>query len=161
MLVLLLQFAEGLSDRQAADAVRARMDWKYLLCLDLTDPGFDASVLSEFRTRLIENRWEQKRLGKLLALFRDRGWLKARGQQRTDSTVVLGAVRDWNRWELVGEAMRHALNSLAVATPDWLRAHSQLDWVERYGTRVQNYRLPSGQAPREAYAERVAADGLA
>jgi transposase len=52
-LVTLLQFAEGLSDRQAANAVRGRIDWKYVLRLELTDPGFDASVLSEFRTRLI------------------------------------------------------------------------------------------------------------
>jgi transposase len=52
-LVLVLQFAEGLSDRQAADAVRGRIDWKYALALELTDPGFDASVLSEFRTRLV------------------------------------------------------------------------------------------------------------
>jgi hypothetical protein len=85
-----------------ADAVRARLDWKYLLGLELTDPGFDASVLSEFRTRLIENEWEQKVLDKLLAVFRERGLLKARGQQRTDSTVVRGAVRDLNRLELVG-----------------------------------------------------------
>jgi transposase len=150
MLVLLVQFAEGLSDRQAADAVRTRIDWKYLLCLELTDPGFDASVLSEFRTRLIENQWEQNVLDKLLALFRDRGWLKARGQPRTDSTVVRGAVRDLNRLEWVGEALRHALNSLAVAAPAWLHAHSQPDWVERYGARIQNYRLPNGQALREA-----------
>jgi transposase len=53
--VTVLQFLEHLSDRQAADAVRGRIDWKYLLGLDLTDPGFDASVLSEFRSRLIEN----------------------------------------------------------------------------------------------------------
>lgn len=161
MLVLLLQFAEGLSDRQAADAVRARVDWKYLLGLELTDPGFDASVLSGFRARLIKNQWEQSVLDKLLAHFRAQGLLKARGQQRTDSTVVLGAVRDLNRLELVGETLRHALNSLAMAAPDWMRAPSRPDWVERYGARVQNYRLPSGQAPREAYAERVAADGLA
>lgn len=40
MLVLILQFAAGPTDRQAADAVRARIDWKYLLCLEMTDPGF-------------------------------------------------------------------------------------------------------------------------
>ena len=114
MLALILQFAEGLSDRQATDAVRARLDWKYLLCLDLTDPSFDQSFLSEFRTRLIENKWEQNILDKLLAQFRELGLLKARGRQRTDSTVVLGAVRDLNRLELVGETMRHALNSLPL-----------------------------------------------
>src|SRR6266480_2806462 len=49
-LVTILQFVEGLSDRAAADAVRARIDWKYLLCLELDDAGFDFSVLCEFRS---------------------------------------------------------------------------------------------------------------
>jgi transposase len=92
-LVLILQFAEGLSDRQAADAARARIDWKYLLCLELTDPGFDQSVFSEFRTRLIENEGEQTVLDKLLALFRVRRLLKARGQH--------ARIRRWC-WERCG-----------------------------------------------------------
>lgn len=100
-------------------------------------------------------------LDKLLALFQARGLLKARGQQRTDSTVVLGAVRDLNRLESVGGTMHSALNSLAVVAPAWVRAHSQPDWVERYRARVQNYRLPTGTAQGEAYAEVVGADGLA
>src|SRR3978361_898789 len=54
-LVTLVQFREGLSDRQAAEAVRARIDWKYLLALELTDPGFDYSVLCEFRGRLLQH----------------------------------------------------------------------------------------------------------
>ncbi len=58
-LVTIMQFAEGLSDRQAADAVRARIDCKYALSLELDDPGFDASVLSEFRTRLLEGGSER------------------------------------------------------------------------------------------------------
>lgn len=57
-LITLMQFPEGLSDRQAADAVRGRIDWKYALALELTDPGFDASVLSAFRTRLIAGHAE-------------------------------------------------------------------------------------------------------
>lgn len=61
-LVGVLQFAEGLSDRQAADAVRGRIDWKYALGLDLTDAGFDFSVLSEFRTRLAEGDAEERLL---------------------------------------------------------------------------------------------------
>jgi transposase len=52
-LVTLVQFMEGLTDRQAADAVRTRIDWKYLLCLELADRGFDHPVLSEFRARLL------------------------------------------------------------------------------------------------------------
>lgn len=95
-LVLLRQFAEGLSDRQAADAVRTRIDWKYLLGLELTDPGFDFSVLSEFRQRLLEHRWAEHLLDQLLGHLRDQGLLKAHGQQRTDSTIILGAVRELN-----------------------------------------------------------------
>jgi len=52
-LATVFQFAEGLSDREAADAVRSRIDWKYALSLELTDPGFDHTVLSEFRSRLL------------------------------------------------------------------------------------------------------------
>jgi transposase len=49
-LLTIMQFAEGLSDRQAVDAVRARIDWKYALSLELADSGFYASVLCEFRS---------------------------------------------------------------------------------------------------------------
>jgi transposase len=159
MLVLILQFIEGLSDRQAADAVRTRIDWKYLLCLELTDPGFDYSILSEFRTRLLENEWEHKLFDKLLVSIRDAGYIKKHGQQRTDSTIVLGAVRDLNRLEMVGETLRHALDSLSVAAPEWVLGHIQPDWVERYGSQVQNYRLPTSQQKRDALADQIGADG--
>src|SRR5215813_8508989 len=84
-LVTIMQFRENLADRQAAEAVRARIDWKYLLGLDLTDPGFDFSVLSEFRDRLLAGSAEALLLEKLLERCRTLGLLKARGQQRTDS----------------------------------------------------------------------------
>jgi transposase len=158
-LATILQFAEGLSDRQAADAVRSRIDWKYLLCLELTDPGFDHTVLSEFRTRLLEHDAEGLLFDTLLTEFRALGFLKPRGKQRTDSTHVLAAIRALNRLELVGETMRHALNVLAVAAPDWLLAHSHAEWVDRYGPRVEDYRLPKSQADRDHYAEVIGADG--
>src|ERR671923_2965462 len=72
-LVTVLQFAEGLSDRQAAEAVRARIDWKYALGLALTDPGFDFSVLSEFRARLVAGSAEQQLLDTMLVRFKERG----------------------------------------------------------------------------------------
>ena len=65
-LVTIMQFRENLGDRQAAEAVRARIDWKYLLSLELTDPGFDFSVLSEFRDRLLAGSAEELLLDKLL-----------------------------------------------------------------------------------------------
>lgn len=102
-LVMVMQYAEGMSDRQAAEAVRARIDWKYALGLELDDPGFDHSVLSEFRDRLLKESAQEMLLDKMLARFQAKGYLKARGQQRTDSTHVLAAVRQLNRLELVGE----------------------------------------------------------
>ena len=159
-LTLVMQFAENVSDAQAADAVRARLDWKYALGLDLTDPGFDASVLSEFRSRLIAGHAEQLLLDTMLTLFRDQGLLKPRGKQRTDSTHVLAAIHGLNRLECVGETLRQALNSLAVVAPDWLRAQVTTDWFDRYGPRVDNYRLPKTDRERQAVAEVMGTDGF-
>ena len=159
-LTLVMQFAENVSDAQAADAVRARLDWKYALGLDLTDPGFDASVLSEFRSRLIAGHAEQLLLDTMLTLFRDQGLLKPRGKQRTDSTHVLAAIHGLNRLECVGETLRQALNSLAVVAPDWLRAQVTTDWFDRYGPRVDNYRLPKTDRERQALAAVMGTDGF-
>jgi len=160
-LVTLMQFRENLADRQAAEAVRARIDWKYLLGLDLTDPGFDFSVLSEFRDRLLAGSAEALLLEKLLERCRTMGLLKARGQQRTDSTHVLAAIRVMNRLELVAETLRAALNALAAVAPAWLQGMAPLAWYERYGKRIEDTRLPQGQASRDAYAQMVGEDGFA
>src|SRR5215470_15515603 len=160
-LVTIMQFRENLADRQAAEAVRARIDWKYLLGLALTDPGFDFSVLSEFRDRLLASSTEELLLDKLLERCRAMGWLKVRGAQRTDSTHVLGAIRVLNRLELVAETLRAALNAVATVAPDWLQGFAPLAWYERYGKRIEDTRLPQGQASRDAYAQMVGEDGFA
>ena len=107
-LVTVLQFRESLSDRQAAEALRARIDWKYLLGLELDDHGFDFSVLSEFRSRLLAGAAGERLLETLLDRCKAMGLLKARGKQRTDATHVLASVRTMNRLELLAEAMRGA-----------------------------------------------------
>src|SRR3712207_1638483 len=158
-LATVLQFLENLSDRQAADAVRARIDWKYALGLELTDPGFDFSVLSEFRARLVAGAAEHTLLERLLTVCREHGWLKARGRQRTDSTHVLGALRVLNRLERVAETLRAALNAVAAEAPDWLRSVAPPEWHERYDRRIEDYRLPRGREARLAYAAIVGGDG--
>lgn len=160
-LITILQFVERLSDIQAADAVRSRIDWKYLLALPLADAGFDSSVLSEFRTRLIDGNAEHLLFDTLLTQFRDHSLLRARGRQRSDSTHVLAAVRALNRLECVGATLRHALNSLAIVLPEWLRPRAHPDWRERYGPRMEDYRLPESKAERVALATVIGADGLA
>src|SRR3954447_18303052 len=158
-LATVLQYLEGLSDRQAADAVRGRIDWKYALRLSLTDPGFDHTVLSEFRSRLIEGKAEQRMLDTLLDRLRDLGLVKPRGRQRTDSTHVLAAVRGLNRLERVGETLRAALNEVAVMAPAWLQALAPAEWYERYGSRIENYRLPKTDTARQDLAAAIGTDG--
>jgi transposase len=158
-LVTVLQFAEGLSDRQAADAVRSRIDWKYVLGLDLTDPGFDHTVLSEFRARLVTGDAEPLLLETLLTVARTQGLLKTRGRHRTDSTHVLAAIRVLNRLERVGETLRAALNSLAVVAPAWVQARAPPEWYERCAPRVENYQMPKAEAARKALAAVIGADG--
>ena len=158
-LVTLLQFGENLSDRRAADAVRSRIDWKYLLGLPLSDPGFDASVLSEFRSRLVKGGAESLLFDRLLVLCREQGFLAQHGRQRTDSTHVLGAVRTLTRLACAIETLRAALEALAVAAPDWLRAHADKAWAERYERRGGDVHTPKGDAARRAFAETVGRDG--
>ena len=87
--------------------------------------------------------------------------MRARGRQRTDSTHVLAAIRALNRIEVVAETMRHALDSLAVAAPEWLAAVAAPEWVERYARRAEDDRLPDGKEAREALARLIGADGHA
>ena len=156
--VCVLQFVEGLSDQQAADAVRARIDWKYALGLELDDAGFDFSVLSEFRARLATGDIDHV-LNLLLRRLRDAGLVRAGGRQRTDSTHVLAAIRNVNRLELVGETVRAALAALAVAAPDWLAPHLKPEWIARYEHRVEEYQLPKDDAERLAYTLAIGDDG--
>ena len=158
-LVTIFQFMENLTDRQAADAVRSRLDWKYALSLELTDQGFDHTVLSEFRTRLVALTAEERFLETVLDLCKERGWLKTRGCQRTDSTHVLAKIRALNRAECVVETLRHVLNVLSVVAPDWLQGQVQSDWLERYGHRAEEFRLPKGVDKRQQLLYQVGQDG--
>jgi len=158
-LATLVQFAEGLSDRQVAEAFRGRIDLKYMAGLELTDPGFDYSVLSEFRNRLLAGQAETRLLDRLLERFKAKGLIKERGRQRSDSTHVLTAVRSLNRLECVGEALRQVLNDLATVAPDWLLAQVSSDWFERYGKRLEAYRLPDKPSERDALLTRIGLDG--
>ena len=138
-LVTLLQFGENLSDRRAADAVRSRIDWKYLLGLSLKNPGFDASVLSEFRSRFVKGGAESLLFDRLLVLCREQGFLAQHGRQRTDSTHVLGAVRSLTRLACAIETLRTALDALAVAAPDAAPSEPGKLQVLRWRTEVEGY----------------------
>jgi transposase len=161
-LVTALQYAEGLTDRQAALMVVRAIDWKYCLGLELTDTGFDFSVLSKFRARLVEHGLERAAFDLLLEALKDKGLIAAGGKARTDSTHVISAVRDLNRLELAGESVRATLEVLAVAAPAWLATVIDIpEWSQRYGARVDSWRLPTSQAKRDRLAGVYGADAVA
>lgn len=158
-LVTIMQFAEDLTDRQAADAVRSRIDWKYALGLQLDDPGFHYSVLSKFRTRLVCGSAEGILFEQMLCKLRDAQLIKSKGIQRTDSTHILASVRKLNRLELVGETLRQALDVLTVVVPQWLKGCVGKEWFDRYGRPINEYRLPRKKEDREALALVIGSDG--
>jgi transposase len=161
-LVTIFQEAEDLTDRQAAEAVRTRIDWKYALGLGLADPGFDHSVLSEFRGKVAAGGLEQVVADALLARLAAEGLVKAGGKQRTDSTHVIAAVAALNRLELAGESVRAALEALTAAHPAWLAQRICVsDFARRYGTPMTSWRPPASQARRDELAVAYARDGYA
>jgi len=157
-LVTVLQAIEGLTDRQAAEAVRTRIDWLYALALPLDDPGFDYTILTDFRQRLLAAQAQDLILDPILQLCRQRGWLKAGGKQRTDATAVLARVRALSSLESVGEGMRAALNALAEQDPDWLSAHLNPEWFDRYVHRFELARFPKAETERTLLREQVGQD---
>jgi transposase len=160
VMILIMQFLENLSDRQAADAVRGRIDWKYALSLELEDDGFDFSVLSEFRDRLIEGGKEKQILDKMLSKFGDLGLLKSRGKARTDSTHILAALKELSRLEHLEETLKYALNTLADVAPSWLSSVLTLDWYDRYGQKVEHSKKTRTAAEKEAKAIAIGVDGF-
>jgi transposase len=154
--VLVLQFMENLTDRAAADAVRSRIDWKYLLGLDLKDPGFDFSVLSEFRDRLVTADAQRQVLNTLLDRLTEEGLVKTRGKARTDSTHVLAAVTVLNRLENVFTTLQAALEQLAQSVPEWLGSWMTPEWQKLYGAPLV---VPKAVTARATLGARIGADG--
>jgi transposase len=159
-LILIMQFLENLSDRQTADAVRGRIDWKYALSLELEDEGFDFSVLSEFRSRLIEGDQEKQILDKMLSRFRELDLLKARGKARTDSTHILADIKELTRLEHLEETLKSALNSLASVAPTWVEGVLTPDWYERYGQKGKYSKKIKTLVEKEAQAVTIGIDGF-
>src|SRR5487761_681316 len=161
-LVMVLQRAENLPDRAAAEAVRTRLDWQYLLGLALDAPGFDHTVLAEFRAKVSGAGLEQVTLDALLERLSADGLVTAGGKQRTDSTHVVAAVAALNRLALAGESVRAAVEALAAAHPGWLGQRVCVpDWASRYGTPMTSWRPPASQARQDELAIAYARDGYA
>jgi transposase len=149
-LVTVLQAMEHCSDRLAAQMVRSRIDWKYALHLPLAYPGFDPSVLCEFRQRLVAHKAQRRVFDAFLQRLKDKGFLQGRALQRTDSLAIVAAVRELSRLELVMETLRLALEALAKQDPAWLQAHIPSEWLHTYASWTQAERLVRETGARAA-----------
>lgn len=164
-LVTLFQFTENLADRQAAAMVVKRIDWKFALHLPLTDAGFNFSVLSEFRQRLLTHQAENLVFDHLLHKLQTLGLVKARGLQRTDALAVVAAVTRLNRLELVYETLRETLQAVAETDAAWLYHAVPQSFIERYSERAEAAHLvtekgPQGQSQARQLAEQAGQDGF-
>jgi len=161
-LVTVLQRVENLTDRMAAEAVRTRLDLKYLLGLRLDDPGFDHSVLPEFRAKVADAELDAVPLDALLERLAADGLVRAGGKQRTDSTHVAAAVAALNRLELAGESVRAAVEALASAHPGWTAQVLHVsEWSRRYGTPVTGWHPPASKKKQDELAIAYGKDGYA
>src|SRR5436305_3790479 len=157
-LVTLFPFMENIPDREAAEQVVVRLDWKYALHLPLDDAGFDFSCLCYFRRRLLEHAQERLVCEQILGKIQALGFVKKRGKQRTDSTAVLGAVRPLSALETVSETLRLAVRALAQAAPDWVARELPASFVEAYAHSRSDYRLSADE--RQAALQQVGQDGV-
>ena len=157
-LVSIFQFLEKLPDRAAAEAVVMRLDWKYALRQELTWTGFHYSDLCNFRKRLLDHGREWVVFERLVAYLRERGYIKGRGKQRTDSTKIIGLVSRLSRLELIWETIRLTVRALVDTNESWVRKHLPVSFVENHSQRRWDFRLSidkirqrMGEAGQEGY----------
>jgi transposase len=158
-LVMVMPYIAGVTERQAAAAVRRSLDWKYALSLDWMAPGCDFGLWHDVRHRWLAQEAGQRCLDTCLAACNARGWLTARGTPRTAATQVSAAIRTLHRWECGLEAMHEALNQRSEAAPTWVRQQVPPAWYTRDGLRSDQARLPKDASKREPLARQSAADG--
>ena len=156
--ITIFQFAEDLSDRRAADAVRTRMDWKYALHLPLNDPGFDATVLPEYRQRVLRSSIDRLLLQRLIGHVAAVGLLPLTERQGITVADMLISIGNLNRIEELFDALCSALGALASRYPDWLRKAALPHWYERYSRPPLNLRLPHGRSEQEDLARKIGGD---
>lgn len=157
-IVMVLQAIEALSDVQAAEMVRGRLDWKYALSLPIDDMGFDPSILTDFRQRLVDHQAQELLLTPILEICVQRGWIREKGKYRMDSTMVLSSARKINSVESVGESLRNALNVLAEEEPEWLITVVSPEWFDRYVHRFELQRFPKGKQAQDDMVATVGED---
>jgi transposase len=140
-LVTVFQMLEKVPDRLAADYVVSRLDWKYALHLPLTYTGFHFTDRFAFRQRLLEHEQERLPFEAFSFQLKKLGFLKARGQMRTDSTHMLGVVQRLSQLELITESLRVALHAVTALAAEWVTQTLPPAFPEAYAQPQSEYGL--------------------
>lgn len=143
ILVLLMQFLEGLSDRAAIRNLKFRLDWKIAFGLPVDFLGFHSSTLTYFRDRLIANSKATYAFDKILAYLAEKGLIKQSGQQRIDSTHIIAAVRELTRIELLHETIR--LFCLDLGLRKKQMSETVLELHSKYTDTISTFRMTKGE----------------
>lgn len=143
--ITILQYAFKVSDRMAVENTVMRRDWRIALGRDDSWAGFDASVLCNFRKRLVEHGCEEMIFGHVLEQMRSLGLLANRRKVRVDATALVANVATLSRADLISETLRVAVCELWDACPE-LRGHAELARLyDKYGEEVWLGREGSGE----------------
>lgn len=157
-LVTIFQFAENLPDREAAEATRARLDWKYALHLALNYPGLEYSLLCEFRKSLVRNLTARQVFQQILDRLTATDLLRSANGHQTAVSEVLTAVCGVSRLERLIEALRMVLEAVAAVEPEQLRTLTLPHWYERYGQMQATRALPKSIEEQTALAQAIGTD---
>jgi IS5 family transposase len=121
--VMVLQALDGLSDRDAARALRDRISWKVAAGLALTDEGFDYSVLTYWRTRLRASEQPERIFEAVRAVVEATGVLKGKTRRALDSTLLDDAVATQDTVTQLISAIRRARRVISQAAAVTVTAH--------------------------------------
>ena len=157
-LVTIFQFAEGLSDRRAVDAIRTRTEWKYALHLPMNYPGFESPLLCRFRQIILTDPSAHEVFQQVLDRLAQAGLFRNLDAQRSHSDEVVAAVCTIACLEQLIEAMHAVLEALAAVEPRWLLTHSLPHWYERYDQMVSMHALPTSRPEQLMLAQAVGKD---
>jgi len=157
-MVTFFQYLEKLSDRQAAEATGARIDWKYALHLSMNYPGLDPAALCDFRQSLLSHADRQWEFQRFLELLKNEEYCQESQVQSLDTLGVVAEVCARTRLDRAMSSMRHILQALATHNPEWLLRISLPHWFSRYDVANHQFDLTQSMEHQQMLAEAIGAD---
>jgi hypothetical protein len=136
----ILQYLDGVPDRQAVELLQYHAGWNFALNRQLGDPIFHPTSLGHFRDRLEEHQQSALGFTTILDGLEEAGWVSRQSRQRLDSTQMFGRIARMSRLDCVRESLRLALNELAEGLAAPARPRFWVGLWEHYVESQVDYR---------------------